>query len=340
MNNRKIDSFILSILFAFLFNSCVSDHQKDYNSSIFVPSPLDNPTTEEKVELGRRLFFDKRLSIDGTISCAHCHNPRKAFTDQLKTSRGINGQATDRNSPSLLNSGFLKTVMFDAHLQSLELQVIVPIQEKTEMGHSMKVLIPQLRAIPDYQAAAKKIFNRDFDAYVLTRSISAFERTLVSMNSRYDQFMRGNKKALSKDEKAGMQLFSEKLYCVKCHPTPYFTTFAAENNGLYSNYESITDKGRFRIHLDSADIGKFKVPSLRNIELTFPYMHDGSKKNLYEVIQHYAKGGEGHPNQSQHITAFKLSEKEQLQLVAFLKSLTDTSYLRRFKFMDKEAIGF
>jgi cytochrome c peroxidase len=221
--------------------------------------------------------------------------------------------------------------MFDAHLQSLELQVIVPIQEKTEMGHNMKELIPQLRSIPEYQAAAKKIFNRDFDAYVLTRSISAFERTLVSFNSRYDQFQRGDKRALTKTEQAGMKLFTEKLYCAKCHPAPYFTNFVAENNGLYNDYEPIADKGRFRIHLDSNDIGKFKVPSLRNIELTFPYMHDGSLKTLEQVITHYSKGGQKHPKQSTVIAPFNLSEIEQKQLISFLISLTDTSYLKKFE---------
>ncbi|MFM7683123.1 MAG: cytochrome-c peroxidase [Bacteroidota bacterium] len=329
---EKNFSFLIFIFFLALsvFHSCSN---KSYFSSelISVPAPQDNPTTEEKAELGRKLFFDKRLSRDGTISCATCHNPRKAFTDQLTTSRGINGQTTERNSPSLLNSGFLKTAMFDAHLQSLELQVIVPIQEKTEMGHNMKELIPQLRAIPEYQAAAKKIFNRDFDAYVLTRSISAFERTLVSMNSRYDQFQRGDKQALSKTEQAGLKLFTEKLYCAKCHTAPYFTTFEAENNGLYQDYEPITDKGRFRIHLDSNDIGKFKVPSLRNIELTFPYMHDGSMKTLDEVIAHYSKGGQNHLKQNKMIIPFQLNEKEQKQLIAFLKSLTDTSYLKKFE---------
>jgi cytochrome c peroxidase len=313
-----------------LFHSCSN---KTYFSAelIPVPAPLDNPTTSDKAELGRKLFFEKRLSLDGTIACASCHDPRKAFTDQLTTSRGINGQVTERNSPSLLNSGFLKTAMFDAHLQTLELQVIVPIQEKTEMGHNMKVLIPQLRAIPEYQAAAKKIFNRDFDAFVLTRSISAFERTLVSMNSKYDQYMRGDKDALSRDEKAGLKLFSEKLYCTQCHPAPYFTTFIAENNGLYQDYEPIVDKGRFRIHLDSNDIGKFKVPSLRNIELTFPYMHDGNLKTLEDVIGHYSKGGKKHPKQNKVIVPFALNEGEQKQLIAFLRSLTDTSYLKKFE---------
>ena len=327
---RKI-FLVLFLSSIFIFFKCQTTAELDSNFIVYVPFPVDNQTTQEKAELGSKLFFDKRLSSDGTISCASCHDPRKAFTDQLTTSKGIRGQNTERNSPSLLNSGFLKTAMFDAHLQSLELQVIVPIQEKTEMGHNMKELIPQLRAIPEYQSAAKKIFNRDFDAYVLTRSISAFERTLVSMNSRYDQFQRGDKRALSKTEQAGLKLFSEKLYCVKCHPAPYFTTFEAENNGLYQDYEPIGDKGRFRIHLDSNDIGKFKVPSLRNIELTFPYMHDGSLKNLNEVISHYASGGQKNPRQNKLIIPFELSKKEKTQLIAFIKSLTDTSYLVKFK---------
>jgi cytochrome c peroxidase len=220
--------------------------------------------------------------------------------------------------------------MFDAHLPTLEMQVIVPIQEHTEMGSNMKELIQKLRAIPEYQAAAKKIFNRDFDAYVLTRSISAFERTLLSLNSRFDQYLKGNKSILNSDEKAGWKLFSEKLYCIQCHPAPYFTTFEAANNGLYKDFGS--DKGRFRIFLDSNDIGKFKIPSLRNIELTYPYMHDGSMRSLDEIINHYKQGGQKHKLQSQVIQPFELSAKEQDQLKAFLYSLTDTSYMHSMKF--------
>jgi cytochrome c peroxidase len=283
-------------------------------------------STPEKVALGKKLFFDKRLSLDGTVSCASCHDPHKAFSDQLTTSIGIKGQRTERNAPSILNSGFLKTVMFDAHLKTLELQVIVPLQEPTEMGHNMKKLIPQLRAIPEYQAAAQKIFQRDFDAFVLTRAIGAFERSLVSMNSRFDQYQAGNKKALSKDEQAGWKLFSKKLYCIQCHPAPYFTTFEAANNGLYLDYGK--DKGRFRINLDSSDIGKFKIPSLRNSELTFPYMHDGSLESIDKVIEHYIKGGKKHPLQDKRIVPFELTTKERKQLTLFLKALTDTSYLK------------
>ncbi|MCF8408532.1 MAG: cytochrome-c peroxidase [Crocinitomicaceae bacterium] len=295
-----------------------------------IPTPTENPITKEKIALGRQLFFDKSLSLNETVSCATCHVPEYAFTDRKKTSEGILGRTTTRNSPSILNAAFLKTVMFDAHLPSLEMQVIVPIQEHTEMGHNMKDLIQKLRNIPEYQAEAKKIFNRDFDAYVLTRSISAFERSLVSLNSRYDQYMRGDKTILTMNEKAGMKLFTDKLYCIQCHPPPYFTTFDAKNNGLYKEFGE--DKGRFRIYLDSADIGKFKVPSLRNIELTYPYMHDGSMNTIDEIINHYKKGGQGNHLQDKTIHPFELNSKEQEQLKAFLFSLTDTSYLQENNF--------
>ena len=321
----KFILFISISLTLFLKCSVVSPYSIEISQ---LPAPKDNPTTPEKIELGRKLFFDKRLSIDETVSCATCHVPEFAFTDRKTTSVGIAGRTTLRNSPSILNSAFLKTVMYDAHLPSLEMQVIVPIQEHTEMGHNMKDLIKKLRNIPAYQEEAKKIFNRDFDAYVLTRSISAFERSLISLNSRYDQFIRGKKSALNSNERAGMDLFLNTLNCVHCHPPPYFTTFDAKNNGLYKEFGE--DKGRFRIHLDSADIGKFKVPSLRNVELTFPYMHDGSLATLDEVLDHYIQGGKGNKLQDKLIQSFSLSTKEKEQLKAFLNSLTDTSYLSRF----------
>ena len=147
--------------------------------------------------------------MDNTINCASCHKPGLAFTDGKKTSTGINGQKTERNSPSLLNAGFLPTVMFDAHLKTLELQVIVPIQESTEMGHNMRALIPILRGVPEYQKAAEEIYGSDFDAWVLTRSIAAFERSLLSMSAPYDHFMNGDSSALTKKERAGYKIFSE-----------------------------------------------------------------------------------------------------------------------------------
>ena len=319
--------FLIFILLTFSLLKCRS--VVDLNAGIVVPTPNDNPQSDEKIELGRKLFFDTRLSIDGTVSCATCHKPGKAFTDQLKVSEGIKGQHTERNSPSILNAAFLKTAMFDAHLETLELQVIVPIQEKTEMGHNMKDLMKILKAVPEYQKAAQEIFHRDFDAWVLTRSIAAYERSLISMNARFDQYQKGNKHALNATEKAGWKLFSETLYCTKCHPAPYFTTHVAENNGLYASYEGKSDQGRFRIHHDSLDIGKFKVPSLRNLPLTFPYMHDGSLSTIDEVLDHYSKGGNGHPLQNKVIVPFRLTPLERKQLKAFFNTLIDVSYLNK-----------
>jgi cytochrome c peroxidase len=290
--------------------------------------PEDNPSSDEKIALGKALFFDKRMSSDGTVSCATCHVPEMAFTDQKAFSDGVFGHHSQRNSPSLLNAGYLKTTMFDAFVESLEMQVIVPIQDTNEMGMVMKDLLQRLKAIPEYQEAAQRVFQRNFDAFVLTRSIAAFQRSLISDNSRFDQTERKEITRSPKEER-GWQLFSKQLYCTKCHPAPHFTTYLAQNNGLYKDYGE--DKGRFRIHYDSTEIGFFKIPSLRNIELTYPYMHDGSLKNLDDVLDHYSRGGTANNLQSSDIQSFKLSQQERSDLKTFLFSLTDTSYMIRFR---------
>ena len=282
---------------------------------------------QEKAALGKQLFFDKRLSMDGSISCASCHNPKLAFCDNLPTSVGIKNGQNLRNAPSILNAAFLKKSMFDANIESLELQALIPIQEKTEMGHDMKNLVPLLRAVPEYQEKAKQLFNRDFDAYVLTRALAAFERTLFSLNSSYDQFMAGDSSALTETQQKGMNLFMNQLHCIACHPPPNFTTYQAENNGF--SYRLNQDPGRFRATEDSLDIGKFKIPSLRNIALTFPYMHNGRLKSLEEVVNHYMSGGADDVNKNKLIKPFKLNREEKYQLIEFLNSLTDTSYLKK-----------
>lgn len=316
------------ILPLFLYQCKTNNHQ--ILAFEQVQSPEDNPLSKEKIALGKKLFFDKRLSVDESISCATCHVPEFAFTDRKVVSEGVDARKTQRNSPSILNAGYLQTVMFDAHLTTLELQAIVPIQEHVEMDMKMMDLLKKLKQVKEYQEAAKSIYNREFDAYVLTRSIAAFERSLLSQNSRFDQYFTGkNKKALTKDEIAGWKLFSEDLYCTKCHPAPHFTNYKAENNGLYKEFGE--DKGRFRIFNDSMDIGKFKVPSLRNIELTYPYMHDGTFTTVEQVFDHYQAGGKKHPLQSPIIKSFDLSKKQKSQLKKFLFSLTDTSYMVEYR---------
>lgn len=291
-----------------------------------IPFPADNPPTKDKIELGRQLFFDKRLSDDNSIACASCHLPEKAFTDGKRFSNGVRGGKTMRNTPSILNSAYLPRLMYDGQLTSLELQMLVPLQDHTEMASDMRQLVMELRADPIYAAAAKRVFNRPFDAYVLTRSIASYERSLVAQNSPFDRYMQGDERALTASQKRGWNLFQNKLYCVKCHTPPHFTNYRNECNGLYTDYGA--DQGRYRINWKETEKGVFKTPSLRNVALTAPYMHDGSKKTLLDVLRHYEKGGERHPNQSVFIHAFALSAENEKDLINFFNSLTDTTYLR------------
>lgn len=288
-----------------------------------IPFPEENPITAEKIEFGKSLFFDKRLSKNNQISCANCHRPDKAFTDGLPKSRGVNGAIAMRNAPSLLNSSYFKSYMYDGEVKTLEQQVLVPIQDHLEMGSSMKEVLQKLSKDSKYRRLARSIFNRELDAYVVTRAISTYERSLISQNSRFDQYRAGVKGVLSSDEIAGWRLFSEKLYCTQCHSGSNFTNYRVLSNGLYTDYG--TDQGRFRIHGLEKERGTFKVPSLRNVSLTAPYMHDGSIRTLKEVILHYSKGGETFENKSPIIKSFQLNKLEISQLEMFLKSLVDTS---------------
>lgn len=332
MKNSKLAAiFVSALLIVFFLFYLLTNSSNDRISPLGeMIIPEDNLMSDEKIELGRKLFFDKRLSIDNSTSCSSCHLPELAFTDGKNRAIGVEGRVAERNAPSLLNAGYLKAVMFDAEIPNLELQVSVPIQEHTEMDMPVGKLIAKLNKVEEYRNAAMKIFNREFDAWVLTRSIAAFERSLISDNSRFDQYYYNkNKEALSDSELNGWKIFSNKLYCTECHPAPFFTTFNAECNGLYEDYG--TDKGRFRIDHDTLDMGKFKIPSLRNIELTGPYMHDGSMITIDQVIEHYASGGKSHRSKSKIIKSFTLSKSEKADLKAFLNSLTDTSYLVQYQ---------
>jgi cytochrome c peroxidase len=288
-----------------------------------IPFPKDNLNSPEKVAFGKLLFFDKRFSKNNEVACASCHQPQKAFTDGLPKSRGAGGSIAMRNAPSLLNSAYFKSYMYDGEVKTLEQQVLVPIQDHLEMGSSMKEVLQKLSKDPNYKRLAKSIFNRELDAFVITRAISTYERSLISQNSRFDQYRAGATGVLNVDEIAGWKLFSEKLYCTKCHAGPNFTNYEVVSNGLYLDYG--LDQGRFRINGLEKEKGTFKVPSLRNVSLTAPYMHDGSIRTLREVILHYSKGGSKFSNKSAIIKSFKLNNLEINQLELFLKTLIDTS---------------
>jgi cytochrome c peroxidase len=287
-----------------------------------IPYPESNTFNPKKAELGKKLFFDTRLSLDNSVSCATCHIPELAFTDGKKLSTGVYGRLSMRNAPSLLNVTFQKTLMADGQVPSLEMQALVPLQDMAEMANHIKTLLLKLSQIEFYKKAAKDLFNRDFDSYVLTRSLANFQRTLISDNSPFDRYIFNKEKsAISATAKRGWKIFSKELHCTKCHTPPLFTNLKVENNGLYADYSNISDKGRFRINADSSEIGSFKVPSLRNISLTAPYMHDGNMKTLDDVLVFYSKGGNGHVNQSSFIVPFDLTPEKKAALKEFLHSL-------------------
>jgi cytochrome c peroxidase len=291
--------------------------------------PMDIPSGKElttlRVLLGKQLFFDKRLSRDSTVSCGSCHFQQHAFADFTAVSRGVNQAAGFRNTPTLANVGYHPYLFRDGGATTLETQILAPIEDENEMNFSVPEAVDRLKNIETYRILAQKAYNREFDAFVLTRAIAAFERILISGNSRYDQYINGNPNALNESEKRGMALFfSDKTNCSQCHKGFDFTDYSFRNIGLYETY---ADSGRERITLIPADKGKFKTPTLRNISVTAPYMHDGSMQTLEEVIAHFNKGGNNHPNKDTLIKPLNLSEQEKSDLLNFLKSLTDETFL-------------
>ena len=275
------------------------------------------------IDLGEKLFFDPRLSLNNTISCASCHLPGLAFTDGKKKSIGIHQRVGKRNAPSLWNVKNQVEMMWDGGVKSLEHQAIVPLQDTNEMGGTILDLFPKLTDIKLYDSISKALYNRAFDPFVLTRALSAYQRSIYQEDSEFDDW---KKSGIVKDSALvrGYKLFDKKLNCTQCHSGSSFTNNSMQNNGLYSVYE---DPGRYNVSADSLDIGKFKVPSLRNVSITAPYMHDGSFENLYDVIMHYETGGKPHPNKSQHIKPFTLTVEERSDLLYFLKSLTDKRFV-------------
>jgi cytochrome c peroxidase len=293
--------------------------------------PADNVLTKSRIALGRRLFYDPVLSADSTRSCGSCHAPHLAFSDSTAVSLGIDSRAGTRNAPTLANVAYQKKLLREGGVPTLEMQILVPIQEHNEFDFNILLVAERLQKMPEYVAMAEKAYGRTPDAFVITRSIAAFERTLLSGDSPYDQYsFQGKNNALSMAEKRGLELFqSERLNCSKCHSGFLFTNQEFTNNGLYEIYP---DSGRIRLTGLESDRGVFKVPSLRNIALTAPYMHDGSLTTLEAVIDHYQTGGKPHPNKSPLLKPFALTVEERADLIVFLRSLTDEIFVKNPEF--------
>lgn len=283
--------------------------------------PLDNQPTAERVALGKALFFSKAFSSDNSIACASCHRPEMAFTDGRAVSPGVAGRMGTRNTPSLANVGYLPYYLREGSVPTLEMQVLVPIQEHNEFDMNILDVAERLKSDTAIMRMSLQAYARDIDPFVITRAIACYERTLVSGRSRYD----ANPSILSSSELRGVGLFfSSRARCSSCHGGFAFTNHTFTNNGLYNSY---ADPGRFRLTKVEGDRATFKTPSLRNVAVTAPYMHDGSLTSLEAVVAHYSGGGANHPNKSSLIRVLNLSTSEQQDLVAFLRTLTDENFI-------------
>jgi cytochrome c peroxidase len=340
MKSPVVKVFLLVISFCTLLIGCKKDdtsplaEQEIINIPIGFPLidfPDSNTFTKERWELGKRLFYDTQLSKNNTISCASCHHQKFAFGDSVAFSLGDNNSPGTSNAPTLANVAYHPYFTRAGGVSTLEMQILVPIQEHNEFNTNMLDVVDKLKLNNSYNQQAQIAYGRTMDPYVITRAIATFERSLISGNSRYDEFnYAGKSDALNTSEQRGLQLFrSNKANCSQCHSGFNFTNYAFENNGLYLNY---ADSGRMRLTHLPEDRAKFKVPTLRNIALTGPYMHDGSLATLEDVVEHYNSGGKNHINKSNLITALSLTNQEKQDLVNFLNSLTDPSFIQNNDF--------
>ncbi len=324
------------------------DYKPEYLSlelPAWAPKPLeneDNPLTRQGIALGRRLFFDPLLSSDGTVACASCHDPAKSFTDGAAISTGVDGRTGTRSAMALVNLAFHSNGFFwDGRSPDLEKQVLIPITDTREMNTTPDQGLEKLRKHEAYPRLFREAFGVSRKSEItfeqVSKAIAQFERTLNSFNSRFDRVVWLNEGWFTDAEERGRQLFFIEPFvqidnhpgCSHCHLSPLFMDNAYRNNGLDSvgALEEFADPGLGGFNGRAFDRGKFKVPTLRNIALTAPYMHDGRFETLEEVLDSYARGGHGVINEDANILPFKLTEQQKADLVAFLHTLTDTSFI-------------
>ena len=301
---------------------------------LVISSFFEKETVEIKTKaaLGKKLFSEKILSKDSTVSCTSCHIPNFAFADTVAFSIGIAGKLTKRNTPSVLNMKNRPYFFWDGRAASLEEQSLMPIQNPDEMGLPIEEAIKRLNASVEYEMLFQKIFKKAPDAKSLAAAFSAFEQTLETVDSKFDDWS-NNLKKLTASEERGRQLFvGDKAKCFDCHRMEDFTTDEFKNIGLY-NGKDLNDAGLYNITKKETDKGKFKTPGLRNIAVTAPYMHNGIFKTLEEVVEYYNNPGKFVKDPINIDDALKqplgLTEKEKKDIITFLKTLTDKAYLKR-----------
>jgi cytochrome c peroxidase len=288
-----------------------------------VPYPADNQPTTARVELGQKLFFDPRMSGDGNMSCATCHNPAMGWSDGLPTARGVKSSVLGRASPTIFNTAYNGIQMWDGRKKSLEDQAMGPMQANVEMNMDIGKLFQWIGNSTGYKALFAKAYpGEPINESTLSRAIASFERTVVSQDSPFDRWVRGDAKALGPQQVEGFKIFLGKGHCVACHSGPNFTDNGFHNLGLASWGMAEPDMGRYAQKPVNAMKGAFKTPTVREVARTAPYFHDGSARTLMDVVEHYDRGGDVKTNLSPNIKPLDLSLAEKQALVAFLESLS------------------
>lgn len=287
-----------------------------------IPWPRDNPYTAEKAELGRLLYFDARLSADDSLSCASCHNPKFGFTDGAPHSVGIRAQHGARSAPTVFNRAYSLAQFWDGRAGSLEDQAKGPMANPIEMGSTLDAVVTRLKSIPGYKPLFEKAFGSEgITIDTAAKAIATYERTILSGNSPYDRYEAGDSKALTAAQIRGKDVFFNKAKCDKCHEGINLTTNAYHNLGVGTDRPD-PDVGRFKVTGKPEDWGAFKTPTLREIALTAPYMHDGSLHTLDQVVDFYDKGGTRNKNLDPEIKPLHLTPRDKQDLVEFLKALS------------------
>lgn len=293
-----------------------------------VPSPPDNPTTQAKVELGFRLWFEPRLSANDRMTCATCHHHRKGFSDAEITPAGVNGQRGSRNTPTIYGAAHQPFQFWDGRAKTLEEQALGPITNPIEMAARMEDVLAKLEAMPYYRLKFQEVFQSPPTADAIGKALAAFERALVVGPSPYDRYLAGEKSALTPQQERGMRLFnSRKTSCTLCHNGKTLSNGQFFNTGV-SALSAKPDLGRFNVTGAARDREAFKTPTLLNIAQTAPYMHDGSLPTLEAVIDFYNRGGGPSPTRHPAIRPLGLTEAEKADLLAFLHALTGPDNLK------------
>ena len=286
------------------------------------PNPPTNLSYAQKVELGKQLYFETRLSKNNSVSCAFCNNPGTGFADARQFSIGAFGTAGGRQAPTVYNTGFIPLQFWDGRAGSLEEQAIGPIHNPIEMAEMHETVVPKIAKIPAYQKQFQLIFGGGASLQHIAEAIAAFERTIVSQNSAFDKYTMGETGAMNEAAVRGIALFRGKARCILCHNGPNLTDNRFHNLGVPQVGPLKEDLGRYMVTRAQQDKGAFKTPTLRSVVETAPYMHDGVFKTLEEVIDFFDAGGGGNPNLSPLMKPLGLSSEEKADLLEFLKALT------------------